>query len=1052
MKLIATTVSLLLSSLFFISNAVAQADFSLKPITKISNEELSANFLTPPGEAGMSCYWWWLNGVVTKQSITRDLEEMKAKGYGSASIIDAGGFNPVTTKPTPGKVFLSPEWMELYKHTVREADRLGITLAINATSGWNPGGPYVTPELAMKKLTYSEKDVKGGRKIEVELDQPPTWHIFEDIYVQAIRKNREGAPVKQEAIPHWWAKTFNGGLGFQEVFPLHLLREGFNYDPGVDILKDEDIIDITQYFDGKKLKWDAPEGEWTIVRYAWTCTGAHTSTSSDGWGGLSLDHLSLEGFELFSENVLRPLMKAANEEGNSVKFILTDSWEMGTTNWTKKFPEEFKKFRGYDIWRYLPVMTGRVVDSPKITNRFLQDLRRTVSDCILNYHYKPFTELAHEYGIMTNPEAGGPCYTPVDAMEVMGVCDVPHGEFWARSTSHVASEGARLSVRQSACIAHTNGKRFVEAEGPTSIVPHWERAPRDLKGLIDRMFCTGLNRLMWHTFTASPAEYGNPGIEYFAGTHLNPQTTWWEQATDFVGYIDRCSYLLQQGLFVADVLYYTGDDVPNMVFLKEEVTDLDFGYDWDKCSKDVILNRMSFSDGKIRLPDGMSYSILVLPPHEEIDLNVMRKIEQLVLEGMVVVGNPPSRTTGLSNYPEGDRELNDIINRMWHCNSGGWIDGVNRTEKDMYGKGRVIRGQELSAVLASMSVMPDFAYTSKDPDTVLDYIHRATETHDIYFVTNRFAYKGINDYFYRYQPIALNRFESVDCKFRVTGRVPEFWNPHTGEITPVLNYYESGGYTHIPLHLAPEGSVFVVFREGDNQNHITRVDRNTTPVSSMQLFEGSYPAVDFESSNGNIYANIYDPGQYTAYWQNGKMSQFSSRIMPAEQTLEGAWSVSFDPEWGKKEPVEFAKLISWTEHDDPDIKYFSGKATYEKKFIITKKQSKDKKIILNLGNVQDIAVVSLNGHTFPVSWYAPYEVDITPYVVEGENRLSVDVVNLWVNRLVGDGKLAESERRTKSNVKKYDSPDADKYMRVSGLLGPVTVRLFDRVNIGKDQK
>ena len=150
-------------------------------------------------------------------------------------------------------------------------------------------------------------------------------------------------------------------------------------------------------------------------------------------------------------------------------------------------------------------------------------------------------------------------------------------------------------MRQSACAAHTNGKRFVEAEGPTSIGPHWERSPRDLKGLIDRIFCSGVNRLVWHTFTTSPGEYGKPGIEYFAGTHLNPNVTWWEQAGDFVGYIGRCSYLLQQGLFVADALYYNGDDVPNMVFLKEEVTDLGPGYDWDKCSKDVILNRLSVS-------------------------------------------------------------------------------------------------------------------------------------------------------------------------------------------------------------------------------------------------------------------------------------------------------------------------------------------------------------------------------------------------------------------------------------------------------------------------
>lgn len=180
---------------FFLSliagqRAAAQADFSLAPVTKVSPRELAEKFASPPGEAGMSCYWWWLNGVATEASITRDLEEMKAKGYGSASLIDAGGFNQVTGKPGPGNVFLSPGWMALYRHAVREADRLGIALAVNVTSGWNPGGPYITPELALKKLTWSETDVAGGRRVELELPQPPTWYMYEDVRVQAVKRLR----------------------------------------------------------------------------------------------------------------------------------------------------------------------------------------------------------------------------------------------------------------------------------------------------------------------------------------------------------------------------------------------------------------------------------------------------------------------------------------------------------------------------------------------------------------------------------------------------------------------------------------------------------------------------------------------------------------------------------------------------------------------------------------------------------------------------------------------------------------------------------------------
>ena len=1032
----------------------AQADFSLAPVTKITPGELAGKFAAPPGEAGMSCYWWWLNGVATKESITRDLEQMKAKGYGSASIIDAGGFNQVTGKPEPGEVFLSPGWMELYRHAVREADRLGIALAVNATSGWNPGGPFITPELALKKLTWSETDVDGGCRVELALAQPPTWYMYKDVCVQAVRKAPEGTPMRDAAIPNWSAKAFFSGLGFQEIFPLEKLSADFYYDSGAEPLRKGEILDLTEFYDGKTLKWDAPAGEWTILRYGWTCTGAHTSTSSDGWSGLSLDHLNPEAFEAYSDNVLKPLIRAAKEEGNSVKFLLTDSWEMGVVNWTNRFPEEFRKFRGYDLWSYLPVMTGRVVDSPEVSNRFLQDIRRTVSDCILNYHYKLFRELANENGMLIDPEAGGPCYTPVDALEVMGACDIPHGEYWARSTSHVASEQARLSVRQSACAAHTNGKRFVEAEGPTSIGPHWERSPRDLKGLVDRIFCSGVNRLVWHTFTTSPEEYGTPGIEYFAGTHLNPNVTWWEQAGDFVGYIDRCSYLLQQGLFVADVLYYNGDDVPNMVFLKEEVTDLEPGYDWDKCSKDVILNRLSVEDGRLVLPDGMSYRILVLPRLEQIDLDVMRRIERLVLDGMVLVGEPPRRTTGLAHYPDGDGELNEIVNRMWRCNAGSWLDGVNRTE-NVYGKGRVIRGQKLSHVLASLRAPSDFSYVSDDPATRLDYIHPATERPAIYFVTNRFAMNGINDYYYRYLPVAYDRFEQVECRFRVTGKRPEFWNPHTGEITPVVCYYEKDDCTYIPMHFAPEGSVFVVFTaDGAGGEHIVRVDRSGGTLFPQRP-SVRYPAVGFEKAGEEIYAVVSDPGQYTVYWSNGNTSAVGAENLPAEMTVGGDWRVRFDPAWGPTEPVTFGRLVSWTESSEPLIRYYSGKAVYENEFDLDKKQIRDKKIVLDLGNVQDVAVIRLNGHEFPVSWCSPYEVDITPYVRAGRNSLSVDVVNLWPNRLIGDGKLPPGERTTRSNISKYDAPDAGKYMRVSGLLGPVRVRFFEKTKItpqGKNRK
>lgn len=347
-----------------------------------------------------------------------------------------------------------------------------------------------------------------------------------------------------------------------------------------------------------------------------------------------------------------------------------------------------------------------------------------------------------------------------------------------------------------------------------------------------------------------------------------------------------------------------------------------------------------------------------------------------------------------------------------------------------------------------MSVKPDLSYTSRRSGTLLDYIHRRTEEQDIYFVTNRYAVNGINDYFYRYMPSLPDRYEFVNCKFRVTGKVPELWNPQTGDIRPVLNYYEENGTTVIPLHFNPEGSIFVVFRNAEKtNNHIVKVERCSSAIFPDDLEAGQYPPIEFETQKDNIVANIYDPGNYKIYWNNGSVLSIGSSEKIEEYVIMGNWVVRFDSCWGKSEPVIFNKLYSWTDSEDPEIRYFSGKAIYENTFYIKTEQLRDKKMKLDLGNVQDLAVIKVNDHVFPVSWSAPFEVDITPYVKEGQNTLSIEIVNLWPNRLIGDSKLPKQERRTKTNIVKFDAPDSEKYLRTSGLLGPVKIRSFKQVKI-----
>jgi len=1029
---------LLLSALIFCQLLQAQPSYSLKTDKTINFSQLENGFANPPAESRLRCYWWWLNSMATKASITRDLEEMKAKGYGGASVVDAGSSNYQVAHKTPaGPVFMSPAWMELYKHAVKEADRVGIELSVNVQSGWNPGAPSITPEFAMKKIVWSEVDVTGGKTIKMELPQPEQKLMYQDIMVQAIPK-KEGLPVKNSAIQNWKKKSFNEDVGWKGVYPLHDLRDDYPGD-GADIaIKKDQIIDLTSnYMDGK-LEWNAPEGNWTIIRYGYTCTGAKTSTNSDGWEGLSVDHLSPKAFELFSNTVIIPLIETAQSVGKSVRFLQTDSWEMDLVSWTALFPNEFKKFRGYDINQYMPVLAGRIIENRDVTNRFLHDYRKTVGDCVAEYHYQLFYNLAHKYGLGIHPESGGPHSAPVDALKVMGISDFPQGEFWAVANTHRIKDDERLSVRQSACVAHTNGKRFVAAEGPTSIGPQWERPPKELKGNIDRIFCSGVNRIVWHTFTSSPKEFGIPGNEYFAGTHLNPNVTWWRQAKDFISYLDRCTYLLQQGLFAADVLCYYGDDVPNFVFLKEDFPELKYGYDWDKCSKDVILNRLSFDGEKIVLPDGMSYRVLVLPNEKSIDLNVMKKVESLVNSGMTVISPRPLETTGLSGFPESDGELKLITERLW-----GKIDGKNITENKV-GKGRVICGQNINDVLAGMKVKPDFGFKSNQEKTALDYIHRSTNTEDIYFVANRFARKGIDDFEFRYLTGLPDRYEQVECAFRVSGKIPQLWDPITGEKTEVLTYREENGQTIVPLHLAPEGSVFVVFKEAQAERHITGITKENKSLFPDNQFETKEtPYIYPVRKAGKISTSIFVPGDYKLTWSDGKCDAFFAEKPLNDLELSGKWDLHFDPMWGGPDHIEINELKSWIKFDEPGIKYYSGTALYTKSFTLKAKETEGRQIILDLGNVLEMASVKINGHQMPVIWSAPFCFDIGSFVRTGTNKLEIEVVNMWPNRIIGDAKLPEDKRLTKTNINKFNGPDGEKYLRESGLLGPVKIQLIN---------
>ena len=866
------------------------------PFRTFADVPLESGWENPPNEARLRAYWWWLNGNVTKESLTRDLEQMKAKGFGGAVIFDAGGATAEGNASVPhGPTFFSPAWRELYQHTLREADRLGLEISLNIQSGWNLGGPVVSKDDAAKKYVWSELKISGGSNVLVKIPEPKAReNYYRDIAVVAYRLRNS---PKHPPLANWKEKALQEPLKpFSAPVSTALFVET-PATPGEQDANTADVIDLTGTTsrDGT-LNWDPPAGEWQILRFGYTIGDhAYVSTCSDGWNGFALDVYSAKAFQSYWDKIVEPLIVDAGPlAGKSLKYLHTDSWEVGLANWTPTLREEFQKRHGYDLMPWMPALAGRIINSREESDRFLFDYRKTLGDLAIDGHYRLFRDNAHKHGIGIHPESGGPHAVPIDAQRCLGWNDAPMSEFWAWSWQHRIGDPNRFFVKQPASAAHTYGHKFVFAEGFTTVGPHWQEKIWDnLKPSFDKALCEGLNVLVWHAFVNSPDSAGIPGQQYFAGTHLNPKVTWWKMAAPFFSYINRCQFLLQQGNFHADVLQYYGDHVPNFTqYKRTDPAHCQPGYDYDVITAEALLERASVQDGKIILPDGMNYRMLVLPDREQISLSALKKIAELVNAGATVVGPKPTRTETLENAATGDAEVLKIADALW----GGHT-----------GKGRVIMGKTAREVLLADGVTPDCEFFADTGD--FDYIHRTAEGAEIYFVANR-----------------TNFAASATIAFRAPGKAPELWNAVTGEHEFAAAYKEKNGRVFVPLDFAPCGSWFVVFRE-PSFAHTPTAKSNSPAITTVQ-------------------------------------------------EISGVWTVHFDPKWGGPETARFDSLVSWPARPEPGIKYYSGTATYEKTFTVAaaKILPPNEQLVLDLGNVREIAEVKVNGKSCGTVWCPPWRL------------------------------------------------------------------------------
>lgn len=1173
------------------ATAGALAALCCLSIPQLKADDLAEKFANPPANAGPQTWWHWMNGNITKEGITADLESMKRVGIHGAEIFNV--YEGIPAGPAP---FMSPQWLDLFKHAAAEADRLGMELCFHNCAGWSSsGGPWITPDHAMQTVVMSETKVKGGASVSVNLPQPKMQaNYYRDIAVLAFP-----TPSNNKRFDKIDLKC---GYGFGLQYGME--PETAAAPAGAAITRSS-IIDLTSKMDSTgKLTWDAPAGDWTVLRIGHTPTGKENHPAPDAGRGLECDKLSREAMDAHWAGGIDPILKKLGPlAGKSLNDCLIDSYEVGWDNWTPLFREEFKKRRGYDPLPYLPTLTGRYIDNTETTERFLWDFRRTIADLFAENYYMYFSELCKKHGLMSSME---PYDGPYEGLEVGAKADILMGEFWA------GSDGAPSCVKLAASVAHTHGIKIVGAESFTAAPNNgkWQNHPGRLKTLGDRIWCTGVNRFIFHCYAHQPWVGTNkiPGMTMGQwGTHFGRYNTWWEQSRAWIAYITRAQYLLQSGKNVADVLYFGGEEAPNDGPYRPELKEK--GYDYDAVGTDLIY-ALSVKDGKVVTPIGTSYRLLVFPKTTWMTPALARKVGELVHAGATVCAPKPVKSPSLNDYPACDSEVAKLADEIWGTTPG----------EHTYGKGRIIPSGAEDKILASMDVVPDCASATEGAD--ITFIHRKIGKANVYFVSNQ-----------------RERQQTLDCTFRVSGFQPELWDAETGKTSPAPIWHSQNGTTTVNLNLEQAGSIFVVFRSpatgrsadpivkmdfevnnpiltklpkleirravygvftfdkmvdvtpklqaavkddhieiladnqlagdpasmihkemrvqytcGDKDYNITVPEHSklilprTGESGKLQIVRAMYgkfaegttelPVIKFIDITDRLAAKIRggllavrvnndlagsDPsqmvvktlrvdyavdgteqnievpenselrlpesawnllpptpqltvenkklnliaseaGRYTFTHASGKTKSLSIASIQKPIEVSGAWKVSFQPHRGAPAEATFDSLISWPKHEIPGIKYFSGTATYHKKINIPASYLGDNKFLqLDLGRVDVIAEVRLNGKDLGILWEAPFRVNITGAAKEGDNELEVRITNLWPNRMIGDeqypddcewngngptlkkwpdwvlkGEPRPSKDRLTFTTWKHWHKDSK--LLPSGLLGPVVIR------------
>jgi hypothetical protein len=976
--------------------------------------DLARQFSQPPTSSRPWVWGHWLNGNVTKASITAQLEAIQRVGLGGVTMFDVA--QPGIPAGPHG--YFEASWQELFAHEIAEARRLGLeVMSANGAGYSGNGGPWITPELASQKVVESAIRVPGGRRFTGQLPLPPAnGNFYRDVAVLAIQETDaqanhriEGLDLKRLVWINYIKWTGTRSAALEAVAPPEVC-----IPPG-------NIVNLTGKMkpDGS-LDWQVPGGDWTILRFGHTWTGQNTLPAPPGGLGPECDKLDKRGIQAHYSQVMKRMIELAGPEaGKTFHTLFVDSWEAGGQNWTEKMPEEFRRRRGYDIVPFLPVLTGRVIGDLQTSERFLYDLRQTVSELCTENFWAEMQRLCHQHGMKVAVE---PYITTGNDLDAANCTDEPMGECWAIPNGPITDY--RQTIKSAASAADLNGKLIVGVEAFTSTAEErWQSHPATLKALGDQMFCLGANRLQMHRFAMQRFPQLKPGMMMGGwGQQYDSTQTWWEWSQPWHDYLARCQFMLRQGPIVADVLRV----VPEEPLYRFEHRPMP-GYDYDACGPDLF-KRIRLCDGKPGLPDGPRYELIQVEHTGTMTLARLKQLRALVADGANLLGEPPQATPGLEDGPAADKQLRALAAEIW---------GTKGETERRFGKGRVFRSLSPVDALARLGVQPDFA-----GPTNVTWIHRASQDGDVYFIASASE-----------QPV------EISGTFRIQGKSAELWNPETGAIRPLDTFPTADGRMRAQLPLGPNGSAFVVFRaESAGARPIAAIRRDGTTVFPTAPESAVIPDVEFTMRPGaERGALVHRPGDYTIQFADGGQQEFRQVRVPEPRPVTGPWRLTFPSDSGVRGPLTLGALTSWSQHSDDNVKHFSGTAVYRNTFELPSLKSRG---VLDLGRVEVMASVKVNGQSLGILWKPPYRVDITEALKPGANTLEIAVVNLWVNRLIGDAALPDDAERDK-NGRLTQWPDwvlagqgspagrrsfvtfplwkKDEPLKESGLLGPVVL-------------